>query len=96
VRGGGLVEKRKAYESLVKIDSNDVKYTGFHASVRSRRKARQSRALDDREYMFFFEHVPTGKKVQIETGVVHWSRKETRRQIESLRVGKAVELLGKL
>lgn len=80
----------------MKIDPKDVKYTGSTGSVTTKRKARQSRALDDRQYWLTFEHVPTGKKVTIDTGVIHWSRKETQRQIEKLRVGKAVELLSKL
>jgi hypothetical protein len=80
---------------VTKIDPQDVKYTGFVATVRVLQRARHSRALDDRQYKFTFEHVPTGKRVTVDTGVIHWSRKETQRQIEALRVGKAVELLEK-
>lgn len=78
-----------------KINPADVKHTGTTGSVSCKRKVRQSRALDDRTYQFTFEHVPTGRRVTIDTGLVHWSRKETRRQLEALRVGKAVQLLEK-
>lgn len=81
---------------LRKVEPADVRYVGFTASVSCKRKLmRQSRALDDREYRLTFEHVPTGRQVVIETGLVHWSRKETRQQIEALRISKAVELLEK-
>lgn len=76
------------------IDPEDVEYYGMTASVSSRRKARQSRALDDRSYTFTFRHRPTGTQVQVETGIVHWSRKQTKLEIEKLRTSK--ETLEKL
>ena len=77
----------------MKVEAKDVRHYGTVASVTSRRKARQSRALDDRDYTFTFLHVPSGKQVKIRTGVVHWSRKQTKLELEKLRVGEAVRLL---
>lgn len=75
------------------VDPKDVKYTGQVCAVSRKRRARQSRELDDRDYTYTFQHVPTGKTVTIRTGIVHWSKKEANRQRESLRIGLAVTLL---